>query len=436
MKTSVKIVTGVSISLIIVIIFFSLDNKKSNALNQDFLVQKGKLEVLVTLSGELMAERSELIRGPEELRSNNVRINTVRIQNLIPEGTVVNTGDWIATLDRSEADLTLKNMEDIVQGAAAQYIRTQLDTTITLRNLRDQITNLEYSLEEFMLTLEQSKFEPPATIRQAEINLERAQRSLEQTRNNYILRKRQAVESMTEASINLQRNERRFRELQAVLDNFTITAPKPGMVIYHREWNGQKRTAGSIIHPRDLTVATLPDLSSMISRVYVNEIDISKIKSGQDVRINVDALPEMRYSGKVIQIANVGQQLQNSESKVFEVFISLNENDNMLRPAMSTNNVIVTESFDDVLYIPLEAVQISDNIPYVFTNKGTRQVIVLGEANNNFVIVEHGLNEGDRIFVTVPDNPEKYIKSGDELIAIINARNNNPEISVNLTGSY
>lgn len=435
MNTKLKIATGVMLSLIALTLIFSLGDKDVSHGQQDFLVQRGNLEILVSVSGELQAENSRSIQGPAELASNNVRLNTIRIQNLVAEGTEVNRGDWIATLDRSEADDYLKNLEDLVQEAQAHYIRTQLDTAITLRNLRDEMINMEYLLEEKNLTLEQSRFEPPATIRQAEIELEKAQRALSQSKNNYLLRHRQAGESMAEASINLQSYRRRFQELQDVLNNFVITAPAQGMVIYHREWNGQKRGVGSFIHTRDLTVATLPDLSSMRSRVYINEIDISKIKPGQNVRISIDALPGSRYSGEVIQIANVGQQLANSDSKVFEVLIALNENDNLLRPGMTAGNVIVTGAFSDELYIPLEAVHIDENIPYVFTAGGIRQVIVTGQANGDYIIVEQGLLEGDRILLTKPKDPERFKKSGEELIAVINERNNGKQISGNLNTS-
>jgi hypothetical protein len=68
---------------------------------------KGKFEVLVTITGELQAERSEQIMGPAELRSRNLRIGNIRIQDLIPEGTVVDSGDYVALLDRSESDNAL-----------------------------------------------------------------------------------------------------------------------------------------------------------------------------------------------------------------------------------------------------------------------------------------------------------------------------------------
>ena len=60
---------------------------------------------------------------------------------------------------------------------------------------------------------------------------------------------------------------------------FTITAPASGMVIYKKEWSGNKRKVGSTINPFDRVVATLPDLTSMLSKTYVNEIDVSKIKT-------------------------------------------------------------------------------------------------------------------------------------------------------------
>ena len=419
MKRSVIITTAVIGTMILGIIIYALAGEKDNIAMLESRVMSGKFEVLVIITGELQAERSEQITGPQELRSRNLRIGNIRIQDLIPEGTVVDSGDYVALLDRSESDNALKDMEDALERAEAQYTRTQLDTTITLSNLRDDLINLHYTVEERRLTLEQSKFEPPATIRQAEINLDRAERGLEQAKQNYQLRIQQANEDMNEAAINLAQQRRRYQEMLDVLEKFTIRAPKSGMVIYHREWNGSRRTVGSTISPWDLTVATLPDLSSMLSRTYVNEIDVSRVRAGQDVRIGVDAFPEKAFTGRIIQVANVGEQMPNTDAKVFEVQIRVNEYDAILRPAMTTSNVIVTQTYDDVLYIPLEAINLLDSIPYVYTKAGTKQVVVLGGSNDNHVIVEQGLSENDRVYLNVPENPDRYRLEGENLIAVI-----------------
>ena len=78
---------------------------------------------------------------------------------------------------------------------------------------------------------------------------------------------------------------------------------------------GAKRKVGSSISPWDNVVATLPDMSSMISKTYVNEIDVSKVKTGQKVDIMVDAFPEKTYTGTVTSVANIGEQLAKCRCK-------------------------------------------------------------------------------------------------------------------------
>lgn len=62
-------------------------------------------------------------------------------------------------------------------------------------------------------------------------------------------------------------------------------------------------------------MATLPDLSKMITKTYVNEIDISKVKVNQKVDISIDAFPDKKLSGVVTEVANIGEQLQVHQQK-------------------------------------------------------------------------------------------------------------------------
>jgi len=192
----------------------------------------------------------------------------------------------------------------------------------------------------------------------------------------------------------------------AVMEQFDIMAPASGMVIYKKDWSGQKRTAGTEINTWDLAVATLPDMSDMISMTYVNEIDISKLSAGQQVKIGVDAFPEKQFTGEVIEVANIGQQLPNTDAKVFEVKIVLNERDTILRPSMTTSNEVLTEVLDSVLFVPLEAVHANDSLTFVYKRNGKKQIVVLGESNENNIIVEMGLKRGERLYLSLPENPE------------------------------
>jgi hypothetical protein len=270
-------------------------------------------------------------------------------------------------------------------------------------------------MEEADINLEQSQFEPPATIRQAKINLDKATRAYEQAKQNYELKVQQAKADMTEISIELGKQTRKAEEMAKVIRRFIITAPASGMVVYKREWNGEKRTVGTEISTWDLAVATLPDLSSMISKTYVNEIDISRIKVGQQVRIGVDAFPDKKFTGIVTEVANIGEQLPNTDSKVFEVVIKVNESDPIIKPSMTTSNSIVIKTYENVLFIPLETVHTSDSLTFVYKKNGIKQVVVLDESNENEIIVEAGLKQGEKILLSTPEEPEKFKFEGMEL---------------------
>ena len=157
----------------------------------------------------------------------------------------------------------------------------------------------------------------------------------------------------------------------------------------------------------DPVVAELPNLKEMISKTYINEIDISKIKAGQVVEVGVDAFPDKRYSGVVTSVANIGQQMPNSNAKVFEVIIGLNESDSILRPAMTTKNEIITAIIDSSLFLPLECLHADDSLSFVFKSGGKQQVIP-GSSNDNEVIIKAGLEEGDMVYLVPPENPQNY----------------------------
>ena len=415
------IISGIVVVVAIIgLIIFNRLTKKDEIAQLFAEVNSGKFEVIVSTTGELQAENSTDIEGPKGLGGRRMRFRDITIQDLIPEGTVVKKGDYVASLDRSDAENSLKDQKDELEQMENDYEMKKLDTTISLGDLRDDILNLRFNMQEAEITLEQSKYEPPTTIRQSRINLDKATRAYEQALKNYELKIQQAKADMRDALYELQEQRSTVKDMEDVLEQFTVTAPASGMVIYKREWSGEKRKVGSSISPFDPVVATLPDLSSMISKTYVNEIDISKVNANQPVRVTVDAFPDKKYAGKVISVANIGEQLPNTDAKVFEVIIKLDEVESILRPSMTTGNQIVTRTFNDVLYIPLECVHATeDSIPYVYHRNGTRQIVVLGESNENSVIVEEGLKEGDQLYLSIPEEPENFKLAGEDLKEII-----------------
>ena len=423
MKRTLIITAIIVVAAIIILIIISKATSKKEVTNLYAQSVKGQFDIVVTTTGELQAKNSTDIFGPDFTQSRGIRVMDIKITDIVAEGTEVKKDEYVATLDRTAFDNSLKDELERLTTYETNLEMKILDTAVTLSNLRDNIKNLRFSVEEAGITLQQSKYEPPTTIRQAEIALDKANRSLDQSIKGYSLQVEKAKSDMRTNKNNLSEQQQRVSDLQTVLSKFIIKAPSDGMIIYKRDRMGAKRKLGSSINPWDNVVATLPDMSSMISKTYVNEIDVSKVKPGQHVEIAVDAFPEKTYTGTVTNVANIGEQLPNADAKVFEVLIEVDGTDPILRPSMTTGNKIITKTIRDVTYIPLESVQAGpDSIPFVYLKNGTKQIVVLGESNENNVVIEQGLQAGMQIYLSTPAKAEDFKMAGEELIAVIKDR--------------
>ncbi|HEX4683146.1 MAG TPA: HlyD family efflux transporter periplasmic adaptor subunit [Gemmatimonadaceae bacterium] len=376
-------------------------------------VKQGNFKVTVTTTGELRARKFVQIQGPN---SQSAGVYQTKITWMVPEGTVVKEGEKIAELDRGPAATRLQQVMLDNQKAQAEYTNSSLDSTLNLSQAREDVRTAEYALEEKKIAKEQAQYEAPTIKRQAEIDYEKAQRALDQSKKNLDTKTKQAVAKMTVAGAEVGRQQNNLKMVQDAMAGFTITAPSPGMVIYVREWNGKKKGVGSQWSPWDPTVATLPDLTQMESQTYVNEVDVRKLGVGQPVVISLDADPTKKLSGKVTAVANVGEQRPNQDSKVFEVKIDVAQADTTLRPGMTTSNAIEIASVANVLSVPLDAVVSEGGYSYVYRMDGrsvVRQMVETGAMNDNEIVVKKGLTKDDRVLLTIPTD-----KTGIKTIAV------------------
>ena len=368
-------------------------------------VERGDFEVTVTTSGELRAANFVEITAPPDARL--AEAFQMKILSIVPEGTTVKAGDIVAELDRSTLAPKLQEFTLALQKAEAVYEQAMLDSTLNLSTAREDIRSKELALEEKRLAKDQARYEAPTIQRQAEIDLERADRALKQARLDYETKTDQAKAKMREVGADVERQRNKVAAVQSVMGQFSIRAPSDGMVIYAKEWNGKKRTAGSQVSAWDPAVATLPDLSRMESITYVNEIDVRKVAVGQEATITLDADPSKQLTGKVTAVANMGEQRPNADAKVFEVQIAVTGIDTTLRPGMTTGNAVTTMRVPDALYVSLEALDSDNGIPVVYHRDGGRvvkQEVETGATNDDQVVILRGLEEGDRVLLAPPSD--------------------------------
>jgi len=404
-----KVLLLLAAILVVAISIISFTNSKSSDANDVVVsLKKEPFEITVVNTGELEAKNSIPIMGPEGLVS--ARVWSVKVEDIVEEGTIVKKGDYVATLDRTEIGERIRNEEIDGEESLNNYERTQIDTALDLRARRDELKKKLLAIERKKLEVKNSQYEPPATIQQAKLNLQEAEMDYQLALEDYELRKEKAASIMKRRQIDLVDDQGDLRMLNELYSKFVINAPQNGMVIYHKD-RGRKIKKGSSISARNPIVATLPDLTKMTSICYVNEVDIRMIKLGQEVRVGIDAFPNKKLNGVIRKIANVGEAIPTGDAKVFEVEVEIKETDMELKPGMTTSNEIIIRRDESVLALPLECLHSSgDSVSFVYLKSGLKTVkkeVLTGDTNSNKIIVKNGLSAGDEVLLSIPANADK-----------------------------
>lgn len=386
--------------------FFSSDSEEDISITAKVI--KGEFLNEVIISGEAQSTSLKKIDAPVELR--NYRLYDVKIQDLVPEGTVVKKGDYVGKLDPSGINGQIIDEQLSLESAESKFTQEQLDTTLTLKQERTAIKDIQFNMEEDKLELKQSIYESPVTIRQLEIKIERAERDLKEKKEDYFIKKKKAVAIMVEVGTEVSKIRKKLDGLLELQKAFTVHSTANGMVTYMKNRDGTKRIVGSSISPWDPTIATLPDLTKMESKTYANEVDIRKIKKDLSVTIGFDAFPDVTLEGIVTSVANVGEKKRGSDINLFQVLVKLNETNTNIRPGMTTSNRILIEEEENVLTVPLEAIFSKDSISYVYIKSGfsiSKKEVELGDSNFDAVVIKNGINENDIVYLSKPEGIEE-----------------------------
>lgn len=149
-----------------------------------------------------------------------------------------------------------------------------------------------------------------------------------------------------------------------------ITSPMDGVVITRPVELGETVTGAGSFNAGTV-LATVADVSSMIVKVGVNEVDIGKVRMDAPVTVSLDAFPKVRFQGKVARIAPAARL--EDQVKVFDVEVHLDSQGKELRTGMTANVTIKGERADHVLAVPVEAVFHREKGDVVFVKKTAAQ---------------------------------------------------------------
>jgi HlyD family secretion protein len=146
----------------------------------------------------------------------------------------------------------------------------------------------------------------------------------------------------------------------------------------------------------------LQDLENIHLRLPVNELDIPKIKIGDNVFIVFDAFPDEKFEGKVYKI-NKSSISDSANLQVFPVYIRLNKKVEKIKPGMSADTSIIVSEKKNVLAVPINSIQKKEDKIFVKVLKEKNNIedveIKVGLKTLDYVEVISGIKENDNVII-------------------------------------
>lgn len=394
-----KVLSGIGAGLIL-LIFFLLKPSAHVSNIPTFKVKKDKFLITVSESGELRAKNSVSVSAPR-IRGN------LKIVYLIPEGTYVKTGEAVVKFDPTEALTNLKDAEAKLEIALSEREKVVANHKAEMTRLESDLKGAGLSYELSKLNLEQMKFE--AEIKQQEAKLNHQRNELSFIKANQDLESRKIIHQSELSKVEIEAQQKRsdLERSKRDLEMLTLIAPMEGLVVYEINWGTGRKVAIGDTPWSGMTLISLPDLSTMESMTYVNEVDVSRVRKGLEVLVKLDAFQDSTFKGKISSVASLGKNKdRDSKIKVFEITVEIYSQSEILKPGMTTSNKLIINEISDVIYIPQEAVfeKEGKKIAYVKNGSGFDETSVeLGEKSENYVVVTKGLNVDDEVALRDPN---------------------------------
>lgn len=397
------IIITVAVLCIIAIAAFA-GSFSTNKSEKFFVVEQGPFEATLSCKGEINGLVATPIPMPKILGDRELRIWQLKILNLAQDGKYVKKGDFIMQLDASQIISGMREEQQNLETEEADLKNAKIDSTVTLTALREDIKNAKLDLEYNKIDLEQSVYESAAYQRKAQMTYKKAENLIAKKQRDYLLEQNKLKMRVGRSEERVQRSQEKIDKFQQAMQAARITAPEDGIVIFGETWDGTKYSKDGTISTwsNGPPIATLPDMSKVISETYVKEIDIAKINVGDAVRVSFDALEGVNINGKIKSIARVGEDHKDFDMKVFKVIIHLDESNEGLKPAMSSNNEIILAQQENALFVPLNTVLRENGEDFVYVSKhGNKQktAVTIGLENEEFVLIKSGLEEGDKVIL-------------------------------------
>ena len=344
---------------------------------------------------------NSLVRGKRNKVSGSQTTVVSRdkiIQKVTESGTVepVISIDIKSELAGEVIGFFVEEGESVKKGQKLVLIRPEPDEAQKVAQAKASIKSKQLDLEEAQRDLKRKEtlFEKGFI---AEQDVEDARKQYENSRIQLQLAEKQLWAMLGgEGNVDVENIDLAGNE------NITLTSSINGVVTSVNVEEGEKITSGTqAIGGGGTAIMTVADLSKMLVKASINEVDVVKLKKDQDVKIGFDAIRGIVYRGKVRRISPSGAEEDNLV--VYPVEVEILSPDDRIRPGMTADLDIIIEEADNVLSIPKQAVMSKDGQSMVLVKERGKVVpkpVITGISDEIKTEIKKGLEEGDTVLIS------------------------------------
>lgn len=366
-------------------------------------VRQGEFLVITRCRGELSARRSVSITAP-------TNVPDLRIVWLAPQNSLVKAGDVVIRFDQSGAKQQLQEKEAARKQAQATLDQAVAEARITAEADRLALSAAHYEVEKAKLEVSRQELLSALDAETAKVNLESAEQKESVQKATVALHEASAQSKTASLKRVLEQAQYEVDLTNARLQKMEVRSPLSGVIVcqpnYSQGWmNAKPFKVGDQAWP-GATIAVIPDLTTLEMEGKVEEIDRGRIPAGSDVKIRLDALPELNVTGHLAEMSTMAQvSFDWPPSYSFRAYARINNPDPRLRPEMNGSMDVIVNRLKDAISVPAKAVFTRDGKPIVYVaSSGTyapKQVEVL--ARNPDEVAVKGLHAGAEVTLVEPE---------------------------------
>jgi multidrug resistance efflux pump len=362
-------------------------------------VERGTLTLPLLLTGELAADSATVLSAP---RTETFELS---IRWIAEDGSQVAKGDRLVEFDDAALldSISERNIEVIQAGNELASLEARQAVELAEKRFAARQAGFEVSKAEIDAKVPEEILSR-VKYNEYQLGLGRAQLARDSAKEDEKVADRGSALEEKVQELAYDKATRKYDAARDEIKSLTVTAPQDGvMIVPENPFEGRKLQVGDKVFP-GFMVARIPDLSKMVVRAVLSDVDDGRVHPGMKAGCVLDAYPERVFAGLVRSVNPVAREPErNSTRRFFSVVIELDETDeSIMRPGLSAKVLVEGLDESERLLVPREALAHEAEGSFAYDSSGERHPVKLGPCNARHCELLEALDEGLRLSVAPP----------------------------------